>query len=96
MQVRLLRLVEAWKSINSETSPLKDLLEVREKNSLGTRSNDSDELIHCQGSKLAKNSFAYPTAIAWNGAPKEIKTSNTLQKAKMLIRKYVQTLPRAL
>lgn len=88
------RLIEAWKALNTPDSPLSSIVQIKETNlSVCTRSTTNQRIEQSCPNKLAENSFGYPTARAWNNAPTYISQAKTLYQAKQLIRNFVKILP---
>ena len=86
------RLIEAWKTAEIDDYCLTDILKVKE-SLRNTRSGNNIVFNSSQANKFSGGSFMHRTATLWNQAPKSIKESKTLAKAKEEIRKYARTLP---
>ena len=86
------RLIEAWKTADTDDYCLTDILKVKE-SLRNTRSGNNIVFNLSQANKFSGGSFMHRTATLWNQAPKSIKDSKTLAKAKEEIRKYARTLP---
>ena len=89
------RLVEAWKIVHDPSSPLHGTISFKEShtNVVITRSQHHPILDPGRPNKIARNSFAAPTALVWNSAPNCIKEAKSCLIAKKLIRNYVKNLP---
>ena len=88
------RLLEAWKTVNTEDYCLKESVPLKKRAQYtATRSNDTTLLELGPPDKFANCRFAHKTAQLWNEAPKEIKNETKLTTARSLIREFCLTLP---
>ena len=89
-----IKLIEVWKSLNTENSPIR--LEPYNANSnpvqqLRTKSNrifdDSANL------KASRSSFNVDAARIWNMAPDQVRSAKSLAEAKRIIKLHTKSLP---
>jgi hypothetical protein len=87
------KLLEVWKALNMDNYPLSvDRQEVN-KNGMLTRGD-----LACRPKEIGKTILTQKTCVSdaihlWNQAPKIIKESNSVYKAKKEIKAYVKLLP---
>ena len=87
------KLLEVWKALNVENYPLSVDRQELNKNGVSTRGD-----LTCRPKEIGKTILTQKTCVSdairlWNQAPKIIKESNSVYKAKKEIKAYVKLLP---
>ena len=87
------KLTEMWKATNISNYPIKCDRKVPRNDDMHTRSTLRGDLIIQGKNDLCTSSFILDASKNWNNAPRSIKDSLTIHKAKIEIKKFVTTLP---
>ena len=91
-----IKLVEAWKAMNTLDYPVKlkkDEGETNGENTRYLRPSSVRDMKEGGMTKSAERSFVRDTGRLWNNASKDIKEAKSLRDAKQKIRSYCKTLP---
>lgn len=88
-----IKLTELWKACNIPKFPIKITRQSTPPESRQTRGVTKGRLLEPGTSNLSVNSFIGDATRLWNRAPETVTNSETLYKAKIEIKKFVQSLP---
>ena len=88
-----IKITEVWKAVHDINHPLKIEKVVHEASSCLTRSVVNGDLREFGKTTLVQSTFLSDASHVWNNCPVELKSCDTLWKAKKVIRKFVCTLP---
>ena len=88
-----IKLTEIWKACNIPKFPIKIIRQSTPIDSRTTRGVTKGRLMEQGSSNLSTNSFIGDATRLWNRAPEVVKNTETLNKAKIEIKKFVLTLP---
>ena len=88
-----IKLLDIWKSQNSETYPTKWTRRNETNQDRRTRAADANLLNEAHGGKILTSTFVNDAAKLWNNAPEIIKLSKTVYSAKKNIKIYTASLP---
>ena len=87
------KLLEVWKSQNSDTHPTQWSRRNETNPERRTRAADANLLNEAYGGKILTSTFVNDAAKLWNNAPESIKLSKTVYSAKKNIKSYTASLP---
>ena len=88
-----IKLVNIWKAINTENTPLNVKIPVLGREDRALRSGTNFMLSVNGRTKKERSSFINDGKKVWNMAPPSIKSCRSLYLAKSEIKKFVKTLP---
>ena len=88
-----IKLLDVWKSLQSESHPTKWSRRNETNPETRTRSAITNNLNEAYGGKIITSTFVNDAAKLWNNAPESIKSCTSIYSVKKEIKKYTGKLP---
>ena len=88
-----IKIMDVWKALQDSNHPLKIERVSHEASVCLTRSEAKGDLKEFGKSNIVQSTFLSDASHIWNKCPMNIKESDTLWKAKKIIKNFVATLP---
>ena len=88
-----IKLTEIWKAVRDEEHPFKIKLPKINMDDRISRGKLSGYLKNDALSNVTKKTFINDSVKAWNLAPNDIKSANSIYGAKVAIKQFVKTIP---